>query len=77
MRIQIFTTKSCSYCHKAKEYFKSKGLEFESYDIGENQEKRKEIIDAGYVSVPIIKVNEEVLVGWDKDKFEALMEKSS
>ena len=71
--IQIYTTKSCHYCKTAKDYFTSKGLPFEVFDIGEDIVKKQEILDAGYRSVPIIKIDNEVIVGWDKQKVESLL----
>lgn len=71
--IQIYTTTKCAHCQEAKNYFTSKGLEFEVFDISKDTIKKQEILDAGYRSVPIIKINNEVIVGWDKQKVEALL----
>lgn len=65
--IQIYTTKTCKFCKEAKEYFTSKNIEFEELDVNENEIARKEMIDQGIMSVPLIKVGDKTIIGFDKE----------
>lgn len=65
--IQIYTTKTCKFCKEAKEYFTSKNIEFEELDVNENEFARKEMIDQGIMSVPLIKVGDKTIIGFDKE----------
>ncbi len=75
MDIKIYTTESCGYCKKAKEFFKERGLEYEEYNVGDDIEKRHEMImKSGQLSVPVITIGKEVIVGFDRDKFNKLFD---
>jgi glutaredoxin 3 len=43
--IEIYTTRFCSYCHAAKALLKGKGVAFTEIDVGENRERRAEMIE--------------------------------
>ncbi|RKX45268.1 MAG: NrdH-redoxin, partial [Thermotogae bacterium] len=36
VKIKIYTTPTCPYCRKAKQYFKSLGLRFQEADVSRN-----------------------------------------
>jgi len=66
--IQIYTTSSCSYCDKAKEYFKSKSLQYEEYNVALDVEKRTEMVEkTGQFGVPVIVVNDKMIIGFNRD----------
>jgi len=69
--IKIYTTPSCAYCKIAKEYFKSKGLEYDEYNVATDVEKQKEMIEkTGQLGVPVIEVNGKIVIGFDKPLIE-------
>ena len=73
--IEIYTTPSCAYCHMAKEYFKSKGLAYEEYDVMKDVQKRQEMItETGQMGVPVIKINGKIVIGFNKGKINELLE---
>lgn len=73
-KIEIYTTPSCAYCHLAKEYFKSKNLAYLEYDVLEDVKKREEMIkETGAMGVPVIKINGQVIVGFNKSKISELL----
>jgi len=43
--IEIYTTRYCSFCHAAKALLKRKGAAFTEIDVGENRERRTEMIE--------------------------------
>lgn len=68
-KIKIYTTPSCAYCKMAKEYFKSKGLEWEEYDVSVDIAKQKEMIDmTGQFGVPVIDIDGKIVLGFDRAK---------
>jgi glutaredoxin len=53
----------------AKDYFTSKGIVYEDFDVSTNLEKRKEMVDkSGQMGVPVILVKDQVIVGFNKPK---------
>jgi len=72
--IKIYTTPTCAYCKMAKEYFKSKGLDYEEYNVATNIEKQKEMIDkTGQFGVPVIDINGKIIIGFDRTKINELL----
>jgi len=67
MIVKVYSTSLCPYCHALKEYLKGKNIQFESYDIGEDEIAREEMIDkSGQMTVPVIIIDSKVLIGIDK-----------
>lgn len=59
-KVEIYTSKSCSYCHQAKALLKQKGVEFIEYSIDGDKIARSAMAERanGRYSVPQIFVNE-------------------
>jgi len=73
-QITIYSTPVCHFCITAKDYFKDKGVEYTEHDVAENQEKRQEMIEmTGQMGVPVIRVGDDVVVGFDEAKVEELL----
>ncbi len=73
-KVTIYSTNSCHFCHMAKDFFKEKGVEFEDFNVGENPEKRKEMIEkSGQMGVPVILIKNNVIVGFNKPKIVELL----
>lgn len=73
-KVTIYSTNSCHFCHMAKDFFKEKGVEFEDFNVGEDHEKRKEMIDkSGQMGVPVILIKNQVIVGFNKPKIMELL----
>ncbi len=74
MTIKIYSTPSCTYCHAAKEFFKEKKVEFTEVDVAANIEERKKMIEiSGQMGVPVIEIDNQVIVGFDQDVLERLI----
>lgn len=71
MKVEIYSTPTCSYCDKAKTLFKENNIEYHEYDVKENLDRRKEMIErSGQMGVPVIAIDGEYMAGFDKDKLE-------
>ncbi|MEX0652444.1 MAG: glutaredoxin domain-containing protein [Candidatus Paceibacterota bacterium] len=67
--IVIYSTPTCHFCQLAKEFLKENNVAFTDYNVGEDMEKRQEMVEkSGQMGVPVIFVGEEMFVGFDKDK---------
>ena len=72
--VTIYSTPVCHFCHMAKEYFVENNIEFTEFDVAADQEKRKEMIDmTGQMGVPVIRIDDDVIVGFDEDKVKELL----
>jgi len=74
MKIKIYTTPTCPYCVMAKEYFNEKKLEFEEIDVAADPQKAEELIKlSGQIGVPVIKIDDKVIVGFDQERIESAL----
>ena len=72
--VAIYTTSTCVYCKKAKDYFANHNIGYTEYNVGTDVEKRKEMIEmTGQLGVPVITVGEKVMVGFDESTFEQML----
>jgi len=73
-KVQIYSTPTCSYCHMAKEFFNKNNVSYEDYNVAIDLEKRKEMVDkSGQMGVPVILIDGEIIVGFDKAKISGLL----
>jgi glutaredoxin-like YruB-family protein len=69
MKVKIYTTPTCPWCRKTKEFFKENNVEYEEIDVTANQKAQKEMIDkSGQMGVPVIDIDGKIIVGYDIDK---------
>lgn len=71
--IKIYSSSTCTNCVAAKEYLKEKGYEYDERNISTDPEAKKELISMGYMGVPIIMIDDEVIVGFDKSKLDQVL----
>ncbi|WP_294135665.1 glutaredoxin family protein [uncultured Clostridium sp.] len=65
--IKVYSTESCPWCVKAKQYLKSKNIEYIEVNVGEDMEGREEMIKlSGQMGVPVINIDGKIIVGFDK-----------
>jgi len=73
-KIRVFSTKVCPHCIVLKQFLNDNKIEFEDLDVSENEEARKEMIEkSGQMGVPVIQINNEIVVGFDKNKISELL----
>lgn len=71
--IVIYSSDSCIYCREAKNYFRSIGVEFEERNVSKDVSARKELMAKGFMGVPVIMVDQEIIQGFDKRKLDELL----
>lgn len=77
-KVKVYSTPTCPWCKRAKEFLKGRNVEFEDINVAENLEAAKEMVDkSGQMGVPVIEIDGEIVVGFDKEKLESLLAKSS
>lgn len=65
--IKVYSTSTCPYCTMVKEFLKKNNIEFESIDVGTDEEVAKEMMEkSGQMGVPVLDIDGEIIVGFDK-----------
>ena len=73
-KIRVFSTNYCPYCFSLKEYLKEKKIVFDDIDVGVNKEALEEMISkSGQMGVPVIEINGEMVVGFDREAINRLL----
>jgi glutaredoxin len=58
----------------AKDFFTSKGVVYEDYNVSTDLEKRKEMMEkSGQMGVPVILIKDQIIVGFNKPKIMELL----
>ncbi|WP_142414703.1 glutaredoxin domain-containing protein [Hathewaya massiliensis] len=71
-KVKVYTSDTCPHCVTAKEYLKQNKVEFEEKNIKEAQ-NRKDLMAMGIMSVPLIVIGDEKILGFDKQKIDSLL----
>ncbi len=67
--IKIFSTPACSYCVTLKEFLKERHIEFEEVDVSKDEEAQRYIAEkTGRLEVPVIEIDNEIVIGFDRPK---------
>jgi glutaredoxin-like YruB-family protein len=70
-KVKVYSTQTCPWCKKVKEFLTEKKVEFEDIDVGADQEASKEMVDkSGQMGVPVIDIDGKIIVGFDKEALE-------
>jgi glutaredoxin 3 len=74
MDVKIYSTPTCGYCHMAKKYLQEKGIAYKEFDVSVDSEAAREMVKlTGQMGVPVITVNNEVIVGFDRPLLDKLL----
>ena len=73
-KVKIFSTPTCPWCMRAKQYLDAKGIAYENTDVSANEQAQEEMVKiSGQMGVPVIVVDGKVVIGFDKAKLEELL----
>ena len=66
MAVKVYSTPTCPWCYKAKDFLKQHKIEFEDIDVAADEKAREEIQKkSGQMGVPVIDINGKMIVGFD------------
>lgn len=72
-KIDIYTSNECHFCHEAKDFFKEKNMEFTEHNVSKDPNARKFLMKKGVMSVPYIVIDDEEILGFDREKIQNLI----
>ena len=72
--IKVFSTPFCIYCVSLKQFLKEHNIEFEEVDVSKDKVAQEEMIKkSGQMGVPVVEIDGEIIVGFDKNKIVELL----
>ena len=73
--VKIYSTPSCPYCIRAKQFLKDNNVEFENLDVSSNEQLGEEMVKkSGQMGVPVLDIEGQIIVGFDKDKIKQALD---
>lgn len=74
MIIKVYSTPTCPYCVTLKSFLKEKGFDFEDIDVAAEPAKAQEMIEkSGQMGVPVVDINGQIIIGFDREKIVKLL----
>ncbi|MBU3934401.1 thioredoxin family protein [Patescibacteria group bacterium] len=72
--VKIFSTPTCVYCETLKEYLKKHSINFKDIDVSKDEAALNEMIEkSSQMGVPVVAIDSEIIVGFDKNKINQLL----
>ncbi len=76
-KVKVFSTPTCPWCTKVKSYLKENNIKFKEVDVSKDmKEAMKMVKKSGKQGVPQLWIGEKVVVGFDKQKIDNLLDLS-
>jgi len=72
--VKVFSTPSCPYCVTLKEFLKEHNVVFEDIDVSQDNKAADEMVEkSGQMGVPVVDIDGQIVVGFDKEKISNLL----
>ena len=72
--VKIYSTPTCPYCIRVKEYLKHKNISFQNIDVSSDNEGLEKMVSlTGQMGVPVVVIDGSVVVGFDREKIDSLL----
>lgn len=69
--VKIYTTSTCPWCMKTKEFFKANNVHYKELNVGADEKARNDMFEkSGQFGVPVTDINGTIIVGYDKEALE-------
>ena len=73
-KVIIYSTPTCPYCKRAKDYLSQKGIPFVDRNVAQDKDAAKEMMQkSGQMGVPVIIIDSEVVVGFNQALVDKLL----
>ena len=72
--VKVYSTPTCPYCLKAKQYLKDNNIDFQDIDVGSDPSLAQEMKQkSGQMGVPVLDVEGEIIIGFDKERIDSAL----
>ncbi len=77
MTIKVYTTPTCPWCRKAKDFLKDKKIKYPEYDVSRDEKARREMLrKSNQLGVPVLDINGKIIIGFDPEEIKNNLRKS-
>jgi glutaredoxin 3 len=65
--VKVYSTSTCPWCVRVKEFLKEHKIKFEDIDVSVNRTAAMEMIKkSGQTGVPVVDIDGQIIIGFDK-----------
>jgi glutaredoxin 3 len=65
--VKVYSTQTCPWCVRAKDYLKSVGVKYTDVDVSRDATAAREMMEkSGQRGVPVLDIDGRIIVGFDK-----------
>ena len=73
-KVIIYSTPNCVFCRMAKAFFDANNVKYEEKDVATDLKAQRAMIEkTGQMGVPVIEVDDKIIIGFDKGKLTELL----
>ena len=73
-KVKVYSTPTCPWCTKAKEFLTKNKVKFENINVAEDEKARNDMVErSGQMGVPVIEIGKEMIVGFDESKIKKIL----
>lgn len=73
-KVTVYSTPTCPWCSRAKQYLKQLGVPYEDKDVSVDIGAAREMVRlSGQMGVPVLVIDGNVIVGFDKRRIDELL----
>jgi glutaredoxin 3 len=74
--VKVYSTNSCPWCVKAKNYLASLNVEYVDLNVQDDMEAREEMVSKSkQMGVPVLDINGSIIVGFDRNAIDSALNK--
>lgn len=72
--VKVYSTPTCPYCVTLKKFLRNNKIEFEDIDVSQDRKQLDEMIEkSGQMGVPVVDIDGQTVIGFDKEKISQLL----
>jgi len=72
--VLVYSTPTCPWCIRTKQFLKDNNIPFEDIDVSMNQQAAEEMVQkSGQMGVPVLDIGGQIIVGLDKEKINSAL----
>ncbi len=72
--VKIYSTPTCVYCNTLKDYFAKNNIEYQEIDVSKDEKELEKMVSiSGQMGVPVVDIEGNIVIGFDKEKIDELL----
>ncbi len=73
MKVTLYGTEWCSWCHKVRDFLKASKVKFSDRNVDELKWAKEAFDKSGQAGIPVTDINGEIVIGYDVPTLKKLL----